>query len=191
MQTYIALLRGINVGGSNHIKMDKLKESLISLGLLSVSTYIQSGNILFQFIQIQKNDLLYLITEKIKDDFGITVPVHVLTAAELNKIISANPFTALNDIAVDKLHVTFLSQTPGKEHLSAIHPMKDGGDEAAAIGNVIYLHCPNGYGRTKFSNTYFDKKLKVNATTRNWKTIKVLQDLAKAKVNDYLGANKT
>lgn len=178
---YIALLRGINVSGSNLIRMESLKKSLDASGLSHVTTYIQSGNILFSHDILDKQYLEKHITDTINKDFGFLVPVHIRTLGELENIIQSNPFITEHHHPVDTLHATFLSGIPDSELATQILPGKDGDDEMIAVKDVIYLNCPTGYGRTKFTNTYLEKKLKVKATTRNWKTVVKLKELATIK----------
>jgi uncharacterized protein (DUF1697 family) len=180
MITYIALLRGINVSGSNLIRMDALKICMERIGLISVRTYIQSGNLVFVYPQTVNSELEKLISTTILSDFGCKVPVLVKKGMEFQEAIASNPFILGDQTQIETLHITFLSGNPQNELLDKILPLKDSSDEAIIIENRIYLNCPNGYGRTKFTNTYFEKKLKQIATTRNWKTMLKLKDMADA-----------
>jgi uncharacterized protein (DUF1697 family) len=177
MITFIALLRGINVSGSNLIRMEALKTSMENIGLTSVKTYIQSGNLVFNYAEMANPELEILIKWAIERDFGFQIPVIVKTALELNNAIHNNPFINKSQIAIESLHITFLSDTPEEHLIDNLMPLKDGMDEGQIIKNNIYLFCPDGYGRTKFTNTYFEKKLKVQATTRNWKTLLKLKEI--------------
>lgn len=181
MATYIALLRGINVSGSNLIRMDALKESMRILGLSDVITYIQSGNIVFSSPEANEKLLEEIIRKSIASDFGCEVPVKIVSSIDIERVIHQNPFIAQRKLPVEFLHVTFLSLCPDPLTMSNLLAGNDGIDEAIAIGNIIYLYCPNGYGRTKFNNTFFERKLKLTATTRNWKTILKLAELASLK----------
>jgi uncharacterized protein (DUF1697 family) len=178
MVTYLALLRGLNVSGKNIIRMETLKKSIEMLGLTSVRTYIQSGNLVFKHPRVLNAELAKMISDNILENFGLNVPVVVKTANEIQAIIEENPFVAL-DIPVESLHVTFLSNVPGENLLLSIQPMNDKLDEAIARYDCIYLRCTHGYGRTRFTNTYFENRLKTIATTRNWKTILRLLEMTK------------
>jgi uncharacterized protein (DUF1697 family) len=169
MNTYIALLRGINVSGAKTIKMEELRLTFQKLGFENVTTYIQSGNVVFTASETATSQLAAKIAEAIKTDFGFDVPVVVLTAAELQTIAKNNP---LNDGTRDEafLHVTFLAENPAAFNLSDIEAKKQGNEEIVISGKVVYLYCPHGYGKTKLTNTFLESKLKVPATTRNWKT---------------------
>ena len=181
MNTYIALLRGINVSGSNLIKMDALKSCMETLGFMLVRTYIQSGNLVFNYQEIPNTGLESKIGDTILTDFGCRVPVMVKSSIEIKKIITNNPFICERMTPIDTLHITFLSGMPDSGLLSNILPLKNGVDEGIVLEDIIYLNCPQGYGRTKFTNTYFEKKLKLSATTRNWNTIFRLDEMAEEK----------
>lgn len=169
MNTFIALLRGINVSGAKTIKMDDLRLTFQKPGFENISTYIQSGNVVFSTTETATSQLAAKISESIKTDFGFEVPVIVLSAEELQTIIRNNP---LNDGTKDTafLHVTFLSKNPIAFNLSDIEAKKQGNEEINISGKVVYLYCPHGYGKTKLTNTFLESKLKATATTRNWKT---------------------
>lgn len=167
MHTYIAILRGINVSGTKTIKMDNLRKTFQKQGFENVTTYIQSGNVVFG--TTATSQLAAKIAEAIKTDFGFDVPVIVLTAAELKTITENNP---MNDGTRDEafLHITFLAENPVAFNLSHIETKIQGNEEIIISGKVVYLYCPHGYGKTKLTNTFLESKLKVAATTRNWKT---------------------
>jgi uncharacterized protein (DUF1697 family) len=178
MIIYISILRGINVSGQKMIKMDALKQLYVEIGLKNVTTYIQSGNIVFQCEKKSSQDLEQKIHKKILEQFGFEVPVQVIELASLQKIIKANPFQKdkLKDAAF--FHITFLSGTPKKTTMEKIIPETYSPDEFKLMGQTIYLYCPNGYGTTKLTNTFFENKLKLSATTRNWKTTNELVKIA-------------
>lgn len=174
MPTYLSLLRGINVSGQKQIKMADLKALYESLGFGQVRTYIQSGNVLFESANTDTQALVETIGQGIREQYHFDVPVLVRTAAEIEEVISSNPF--LNDPAVaeDKLHVTLLDALPAPERLELLRTVHFPPDDFAIREQIIYLHCPDGYGRTKLTNTFFESKLKVSATTRNWRTMREL-----------------
>ncbi|MBX2840606.1 MAG: DUF1697 domain-containing protein [Flammeovirgaceae bacterium] len=180
MRKYIAILRGINVSGQKKIKMAELKSYLAELAFVNIQTYIQSGNVLFDTEATDARVLAGQVSGKIKEKYGFEVPVIVKTVAEFEKVANHNPFneTWANDDR--KLLVTFLDEIPTKENLDKLKLVKSGEDEFQLIGKNIYLHCPNGYGTTKFSNNLFENKLKVTATTRNWRTVNKLVELGKS-----------
>jgi uncharacterized protein (DUF1697 family) len=176
---YIAMLRGINVSGKNILKMEALKSSLKSLKFENLKTYIQSGNVVFGAEKTSTTALSQLIHKKILKDFGFSIPVTVRTSKELEKIIKTNPFFKIKSIDPTKLHVTFLSERPTKESLEGLKKLPIKPDQFHVVGQEIFIHCPVSYGETKLSNAAFEKLLSVQATTRNWKTVHSLFEMAK------------
>jgi uncharacterized protein (DUF1697 family) len=176
MKTYISMLRGINVGGKKKIKMEDLKELYRSIDLKVVKTYIQSGNVVFQYQDGHTSEIAQKIQKEIMKVFNFDVPVFIRTENELKKIINNNPFKKEDK---SKLYVTFLNEVPIEKPIEEINQIKDKSEMFYIFDKEIYLFCPNGYARTKLSNDFFEKKLKVSATTRNWKTVNKLLDIAK------------
>jgi uncharacterized protein (DUF1697 family) len=175
---YIAMLRGINVGGQKIIRMEQLRRSCAVLGFKNVETYVQSGNIVFLAAKESPSALSKRISEGIRHDYGFPVPVLVRTAKEMEDVIRSNPFLKEKDIDAVKLHVTFLSNAPLQSALKRLETLPVQSDRFHAGRREIYLYCPDGYGRTKLSNTAFEKVLIVEATTRNWKTVNTLFEMA-------------
>lgn len=170
MMTYISLLRGINVSGKNLIKMETLIKIYETLGFISVRTYLQSGNVIFNS---PEEDQMYLsdrISNGIKNDTGIETHVIVLNTQQLSQIIRDNPFK--DDLSKEPsfLHITFLAKPPDLTLAEAIYPKKLINEDVHISGQAVYLFCPHGYGKTKLTNNFLESKLRVNATTRNWKT---------------------
>jgi uncharacterized protein (DUF1697 family) len=187
MATIISILRGINVSGQKKILMADLKTLYESLGFKNISTYIQSGNVIFTTAKKLSNTELAAVIEKaIKKQYGFEVPVITKTLIEWNKIIMANPFVKKKGIDLERLYVTFLSQPPDKENISKAESFSYPPDEFIITDAAIYMHVPDSYGNTKLSNNFFEKKLKVSATTRNWKTVVTLAELANG--NNLSGA---
>lgn len=178
MKTYIALLRGINVSGVNLIKMNDLVKHLAGLQYNNIRYYIQSGNILFDSFDNETKTFENQIHQLIVDKFELNVPVLVKTAETIKKAFENNPFIHNVRLDSDKMHVTFLNASPLKENIIKLAESKIETDEFILSGDIVYLYCRNGYGKTKLTNTFFEKKLKVSATTRNWKTIAKLVEMA-------------
>ncbi|NCC98701.1 MAG: DUF1697 domain-containing protein [Bacteroidia bacterium] len=178
MTTYISILRGINVSGQKLIKMDALRKSYENLGFRSVATYVQSGNVIFIGDKAKPDELAKTITRQIEKDFGFDLPVIVLTIDKLKQIIDSNPFLKQTDKDKTFLHITFLSSKPQKTEYSTIEEKKLSGEEIFFYDKAVYLYCPNGYGKTKLTNSFLELKLKVGATTRNWKTMNELLRIA-------------
>ncbi len=174
MNTYVSLLRGINVSGQKKVGMKELQKIYESLGAKSVKTYIQSGNVVFQYRDLNNSELINRIEKKIKQHFKFDVLVLIRTKDEFRKLIENNPFSQKD---TTKLHVTFLSDTPAKMVIDDIDKIKDKSEKFSIFSKEIYLFCPNGYGKSKLSNTFFERKLQVSATTRNWRTVTALFDI--------------
>jgi len=178
MRVYISILRGINVSGHKLVKMDALRELYESLGFQNVTTYKQSGNVVFIAIDSEVNKLEQIISKQIEKDFGIFVPVIVLTIDRLEEIVDNNPFLKDSSKDVAFLHATFLASQPLNYNQKEIEAKRQNGEDIVFTDNVVYLYCPNGYGRTKLTNNFLETKLKVSATTRNWKTTSELLAIA-------------
>lgn len=180
MKSYIAILRGINVSGKNLIKMEALKDVLAGLKLTDIKTYIQSGNIGFKANKQSEERISETISKAIKKQWQYDVPVIVFEKSYLESVIKNNPFIKRKGLDPAFLHVTFLNSYPDPELVKSLDVNAFKPDECIYGDKAFYLYIPGGYGHTKFNNTFFEKKLKVNATTRNWKTVTVLTEL----VND-------
>lgn len=178
MNRYIAILRGINVSGKHLIKMADLRSTFEKMGFQQVTTYIQSGNIIFSGKKINENKLEDAISRQLKKDFGFDTPVIVLTGKDLEKVIVENPFVKHPGKKPEFMHVTFLASAPKSFNMEEIEAKKMEKEEIVYRDKVIYLYCPNGYGNTKLNNTFLEKKLQVTATTRNWKTTNELLKIA-------------
>jgi len=178
MNTYLSILRGINVSGQKSIRMKYLKDLYENLGFEEVQTYVQSGNVVFRTPDLKPGELAVKISRQIEKEFGFGVPVLVMTREQLKKIIDNNPLSKDPQKDPAFLHVTFLSSEPAEVKMDRIEPKKSAGEEIVISGKVIYLYCPNGYGKTKLSNSFLESILKVTATTRNWKTTQQLYRIA-------------
>ncbi|MBI5679508.1 MAG: DUF1697 domain-containing protein [Methanobacterium sp.] len=178
---YIALLRGINVGRKNRIKMADLINIFESMGFKDVKTYLQSGNVIFNHDSIDTVKTARDIEKNITQTFGFEVNLIIRNEDELENIINGNPFIKESNIEIDKLHVTFLQERPETEIIQNLDINKDINEKFEVIDKEVYLYCPNGYARTKLTNNVFEKKLKTKATTRNWKTTNKLLQISKNK----------
>ena len=176
MTTYAALLRGINVGGNAKIGMADLRRVFGALGHTDAQTYLQSGNVIFSSASEASSRLVEDIERSLARDLGVTVTVLLRTADELAQIVANNPFLG-RETDPTKLHVTFLADAPGRDGSSQLETPGAQPDELALVGREVYVHCPNGYGRTKLNNAFLEKRLGVPATTRNWRTVTTLRDL--------------
>jgi uncharacterized protein (DUF1697 family) len=180
LNTYITLLRGINVSGQKKIKMDELRALYEAIGHQDVQTYIQSGNVLFRSELSSPEKLARGIEQAIENNFGYPVTVLVRTTDDLSKIIRRNPFLKNRSVDPSKLHVTFLAAPAETSRIKAVTGIDNDDDQFRVEGKEVFVHCPNGYGRTRLSNTFFESKLERTATTRNWKTVNTLYEKGKA-----------
>ncbi|MGF7117292.1 DUF1697 domain-containing protein [Methanobacterium oryzae] len=176
---YIALLRGINIGRENRIKMADLRTIFESMGFKNVKTYLQSGNVIFDNKFIDNVKIAEDIERKVSRTFGFAVNAVIRTDNEFENIINNNPFINDSNIGLDKLHVTFLKEAFDKETILDLNLNKEENEKFEIKGSEIYLYLPNGYARTKLTNNTFERKLKIIATTRNWKTVNKLLELSK------------
>ena len=177
---YISLLRGINVSGKNPIKMDDLRDLYVSLGFDGVETYIQSGNVVFDHDTFGTAELQKRIETAISKRFGFDVTVMVRTHPELAALIDKSPFENGQAIENSKLyHITFLEGQPVQADIDALLQYAVMDEELYLGERAVYLFCPQSYGRTKLSNSFLESKLKMRATTRNWKTLLTLLEMSR------------
>jgi len=174
MITYISLLRGINVSGQKKILMADLKGLYESLGFCDVKTYIQSGNVVFNFKKTTTVKLQQLIFDKIQSHYGFNVPNLILSLDEIEKALLKNPYQD-----IEKPYFTFLSEQPLAENIIELNKHNFENEFYELKEKVIYSHYPNGAGRAKMTLNFFEKKLKVNATARNLNTTKKLLVMAR------------
>lgn len=178
MKTYIALLRGINVGGHRKIKMTDLKIMLNEIGFKEVVTYIQSGNVVFNSSEIVSNLLAEKIKDKIAETFGFEVPVLVKKHEELKSIFDKNSFTEIDDIQNKKVYFTLLKETPLPDLAAAFCKETFHGEQFELDGDCVYLNYSFGAGKAKLTNNQIESKLQVSATSRNYRTVVKLLELA-------------
>jgi uncharacterized protein (DUF1697 family) len=180
MAVYISLLRGINVAAQKSIKMTELKALYEDLGLGNVKTYIQSGNVIFSSDETSAA-LQPKIRDAITQKFGFSVELMVCSILDWRRLIAANPFTKDGDRDPKYMHLTLLDKIPDAKIMDALGEVKTGeAEEYAIVDDAVYFYAPSGYGITKLSNNFWEKKLKVNATTRNWNTVNKLLETAEA-----------
>ena len=156
---YVALFRGINVGGNNLLPMKALAAIFQDLGCSDVRTYIQSGNVVFRAHGKVAAEVSGKVSGRVQAEFGFAVPVILRRADEMGTVIEAQPFAEAD---LDAVHVFFLADAPGD--VSGLDPQRSPGDEYIVKGREIYARLPNGMGRTKLTNAYFDSRLKTVST---------------------------
>lgn len=173
MKTYIALFRGINVGGKNILSMKELVAVLEGLGVQGINTYIQSGNVIFRSRAADTALLARKIGAAIKKSHGFEPQVLVLDSAVLDKVIKENPYPEA-EAAPNTLHVNFLAAIPPKPDFKALEKIRAESERFHLAGNVLYLHAPNGIGRSKMAVS-MERLLGVTMTSRNWNTVRKLK----------------
>lgn len=177
METFICLLRSVNVSGVNLIKMAELKTFWESLGFTEVKTYIQSGNIVFK--SEHKGDIGFL-EKSIEEKFTTkNVSVILKTPEELQQIIANNPFANEPDFNPKINYVSFLQATPEKQRVEQFNTLTFGEDLFIVAGDVLYLKYAGGAGNSKLTNKVIEKHLGVQSTARNWNTTNKLAELSK------------
>lgn len=177
MTTYVSLFRGINVGGHHAVKMTDLKALHESLGLQHVSTYIQSGNVVFHSDDIDPAHLCKQIESSFEERFGFHAEVLVRTLDELDAIIEKTPFLAHDSKEPKWIAVVFLATAPDEAAQTALLQTYVGPEEIHILGKEMYIYYSEGMGRSKLTNNLIEKKLKTIGTTRNWNTVLQLQKM--------------
>ncbi len=173
MATHLALLRGINVGGKNILPMKELTAIFEGAGCREVRTFIQSGNVIFAATPRVCGNPGAVIGTQIEKTYGYRTPVIVRTKSQLRDAVVRNPFPGEEE----RLHVMFLQDRPGARQIALLDPDRSTPDRFLVRGSEIYLHLPNGVGRSRLTNTWFDTKLATVSTLRNWRTVTKLLDL--------------
>jgi uncharacterized protein (DUF1697 family) len=180
MAVIVSMLRGVNVGSHNRIKMDALRALYESLGLRDVQTYVQSGNVVFRTEKLELVRLIKRVEKGIEQSFGFRPDVIVRTSSELRDVIARNPFAARDGIDPSKLLVTFLVSDPGLEARGNILRIKADPEELRLDGRELFIYYPNGMARPKLSSALVEKTLKTSGTGRNWNTVRKLLEMAES-----------
>ena len=179
---YVALMRGINVGGKNKLPMKELAALFSDAGCENVRTYIQSGNVLFDLPEPDRDarkvtsTLAASVSESIARDFGFRIPIVMRSEAEMRAALADNPFFDRGDPA-ERLFVMFLADSPGADRIEALDPLRSAPDEFEVRGQEIFLSIASSAATTRLTNAYFDSKLATISTSRNWRTATKLLEL--------------
>jgi uncharacterized protein (DUF1697 family) len=171
MTVVISMLRGVNLGSHNRIKMDELRAVYESLKLQDPKTYVQSGNVLFKTKELNEAKLSSRIQVGIEKKFGFRPDVILRTADELRRAVTKNPFSARKNIDPSKLLVSFLTTAPRSEACEKLRALDTAPEELWIDGREIFIYYPNGLARPKFQWTKADKILNVVGTGRNWNSV--------------------
>ncbi len=177
MPRYVALLRSVNVAGHGRIAMQDLRSSFEALGYTGVTSYIQTGNVLFSTGSKSEGSIAAAIEQRLAEDFGDSPAVLLRTVGDLVRVGAASPY-AKAGADPSRHHVTFLATVPSKAALDALALPPSGRDELVVEGKEVYVHTPDGYAETKYTGTFLERRLGVVSTTRNWNTVTKLCDLA-------------
>ena len=177
-QRYVALLRGVNVGGRNKLPMAGLRDVCTEAGCAAVQTYIQSGNVVFQAAQDLAERVPEIVTLAIRRRFGFETAVVVRSKEELRQVVASNPLDTSADPRF--LHVAFLENSPGADAVARLDPERSPPDVFEVRGGNVYLHYPNGVARSKLTNEYLAAQLQTVSTTRNWRTVLALLEMVNA-----------
>jgi len=187
IETRVALLRGINVGGKHRLPMKVLAALFADAGCDHVRTYIQSGNVVYRARPLVATGVAEQVAGAIERRFGFRAPVVCRTGAELREVVNANPF-ATAGADPKTLYVAFLAHTPASNGVVTLDrdrsPPRPCPDEAVVIGAQVYLHLPNGAARTRFTNAYLDARLATTSTVRGWRTVLRLVDMVTSQEGD-------
>jgi uncharacterized protein (DUF1697 family) len=178
MAAVVSVLRGVNVGGHNKVKMEALRALYESLKLKSPLTYIQSGNVVFGTSRKDLDKLAAEIREAIGNAFGFRPGVFLRTAADMRRIVAANPFAGRADVAPNRLVAMFLEGEPGPEALARLAVVNKGPEEVRAAGRELYIHFPQGMGQSKLSLPAMEQALRQSYTGRNWNSVVQLLEMA-------------
>jgi len=171
MAAWIALLRGVNVGGKR-LPMAELREELADMGLENVRTYIQSGNAVFDASAEVARDLVSALPPRIEERFGFRPRLLVLSADDLRGAISANPYPEA-EAQPKTLHLYFLAERPEAADIEGLNTLRAKTERWHLEGRVFYLHAPDGHGTSKLA-ARAEKLLGVDATARNLRTVRQL-----------------
>lgn len=173
MAIYIALFRGINVGGKNAISMKALIEILEARGYTDIKTYIQSGNVLFRGAHSKIENFSREVGKSIKSSYGFEPDIMIIGIEEFKKAIYANPFPTDHP---KYLHLYFLAEIPKQPNFEGLNRIKSESERFQLIGKVFYLYAPDGIGRSKLA-AGVERLIGVRATARNWNTVTVLLEM--------------
>jgi uncharacterized protein (DUF1697 family) len=173
---YVALLRGVNVGGKNPVPMATLAKLVASCRGEDVATFIQSGNAVFSATDAVARGVEKALANGIADELGLSVAVVVRSHGELADIVKNGPFVG-DTLDPSRLHVLFLADTPTAEDVASLDPARSPGDSFVVRGREVFLRLPNGAARTKLTTAYFDARLRTTSTGRNLRTVMKLAEL--------------
>jgi uncharacterized protein (DUF1697 family) len=178
MPVLISMLRGVNVGAHNRIKMDALRALYEFLKLEEPRTYVQSGNVIFRCKEKNLPALANKIQGAIEGEFGFAPAVILRTADELRQALAVNPFAKRRDVEPGKLLITFFASEPAPEAQSVLSGLKDYPEELHLKGRELYIYFPNGAGKSKLPWASVERLFKVTGTARNLNSVTKMLEMA-------------
>jgi uncharacterized protein (DUF1697 family) len=178
MPVLISMLRGVNLGPHNRIKMDALRAVYESLKFETPRTYVQSGNVIFRTKEKNSGQLAAKIRTAIEKKFKCSPEVILRTAEDLRKAIAMTPFADRPNLEPGKILVTFLAAAPPLDAQAGFDKFKDYPEEVYLKGRELYIYFPNGAGKSKLPWSAVEKLLKVTGTARNWNSVKAMLEIA-------------
>ena len=179
MQIFVAFLRALNMAGHNSVKMKDLSELFAGQGFSDITTYIQSGNVIFRYAGKEKvKDITQKIEKAITTKFGLDIDVMVRSVDELKGLEPRNPFLLEESFTPVKMAVIFLNEKASEDSILAMKKISYPPDKFEISGREIFIYCLNGFGRTKLYTNFFEKKMGVRGTARNWKSITTILGIA-------------
>ncbi len=180
MPVVVSMLRGVNLGPHNRIKMDALRALYESLGLRDVQSYVQSGNILYRTSKRDLEAVARQVEEAMLERHGIRTAIVQRSCEDLRGVVERNPFAGREGIDPARLGVTFLREDPGQAARDQAAALAVGPEEMHLTGREMYVYYVNGFARTKFPGVAIEKTLKTTGTTRNWNSVTKLLELSEA-----------
>jgi uncharacterized protein (DUF1697 family) len=168
MATFVALLRGVNLGAHKRLKMNALCEMFRTLDFEDPRTYLQSGNVVFGAAERDREKIIQRIEAGIEEAFGFHSDVMLRSVDDMRKVIAANPFADRAGIEPAKLAVVFLASEPP---VGALKDVKADLEELVLAGSELFIYYPNGMGRSKLNSATIDRALKTSGTARNWNSV--------------------
>jgi uncharacterized protein (DUF1697 family) len=179
MNPYIVFLRGVNMAGHNSLKMNDLSGLFVSLGFNDVRTYIQSGNVIFSDQSGKSNtELAAIIEMAILKKFNFTIPAMIRNIDDLKNILRNNPFSNEENFNPGRMSAILLHKETTQNQVDMVRNVDYPPDKFKVLGREIFVYCPNGFGKTKLYTNFFEKKMGVTGTARNWNTINAILQMA-------------
>ena len=178
MAVLVLMLRGVNLGSHNRVKMEDLRKLCESLRLRDVETYVQSGNVVFRTDEQDSRKLARRIEDGVQRTFGFRAECIVRTPGELRKVVSGSPFAGRAGLEPGRLLVVFLADEPSREGRAAVEELRPDPEELHLAGREIYIYFRDGIGRSKLSWVKIEKMLKTPATARNWTSVTKILEMA-------------